>query len=199
MQYWSNNPMSGELQHEGKDMIQSILLHELNPKMLNEKEKSKKVSRETMFNDFSRGFMGYLKFHEEYSKWLTKECRVNEFNVIKTLKFIVDVGNKPKELKINYGINCPNIDNEMLYVIPISFMEWNIKLEPNSEISKYLLNLFKQTDGGSKTRGFSETDNKYPNSIYTPDDFIKTYIDKWNDLITGKIKINDIKSSEKVG
>jgi hypothetical protein len=199
MEYWSNNPMSGELQHIGKDTMQNILLHELNPKMLEEKEKSKKISRDTMFNDFSKGFMGYLKFHEDYAKWLIKECENNEFNIIKALKFIVSIGNKPREMKINYGIDCLNIENEMLYVIPISFMEWNIRLKPNSEISKYLLNLLKQTDGGSRIREFSDDDNKYPNSIYTPSDYIKTYIEKWNDLITGKIKINDIKSDEKVG
>lgn len=195
-EYWVNSPMQCNTAQGAKDFIQNILLFELNPNMLKEKERSKEICRKNNIKNIEKGMIEYVRFHTKYAKWLTQECIDNEFNIIKVLKNIIEVVNNAKELDIDYGID--SLNNEMLYVIPLSFLEWKVEIDSNTEISKYLLSLLKQTDGGSTERGFSTVDNKYPNGINTPSDFIKNYINNWDKLITGEMLISNIKFTEKV-
>jgi hypothetical protein len=198
-EYWINSPMISDNFKMSKDFIQEALLSEFNINMLNEKRKSQDLCKRYNIQNMKKGMVEYVRFHTKYSQWLIKECINNEFNVIKMLKTIVNMVNKANTFDKNRGIDFIIINNEMLYVIPLSFLEWKIELNSNSEISKYLLSLLKQTDGGSVERGFSIEEDKYPNGINTPNDFVKAYIEQWDRLITGKIKISDIKFTEQVG
>lgn len=192
MGYWSNQPMAGDYPEDIQTEIRNTLLESLNKNLLEEIysdiqefEVGKVYSSDDIYVD------KYEKDRMNFINWLLDQCNTNENTILKEIKNIVEVA-KTEEKFSRADLN------DVCFIIPLSFLEWGIKLEPKSELSQYLLTLLKGTDGGSGKREYPLEENAYPNGINTPSDFIKTYIDKWDDLISGKINLRDIKSTSNI-
>ena len=190
MGYWSNQPMGGDFPEDIQINLRESLLDALNMELL---EKFNIDYQELGIGIICGGndinIDGYEKNLNEFTRWLQVQCINNEKIILKEISDIVICSNKAD------GYNCANL-NDVCFIIPLSFLEWGIKLEPKSELSQYLLTWLKATAGGSKDRGYSITENMYPNSINNPSDFIKAYIDNWDDLISGNMNYSSIESTE---
>lgn len=182
MGYCGSTPMGGDYPWDMQDILKDNILYNLNRTMLDEFYNSIEENP----NDIDL----YDKYRTDFNEWFKKECLENEIVVLNEIKTFL------KDLKEIPFMRRDGDYNTMYFVIPLSFLQWEVKLEAESELSKYLLELLNKTDGGSKYRGYKEEENLYPNGIATPNDFIKAYIDRWNSLITGEIDIEDIKSTK---
>lgn len=193
MGYWANQPMAGDYPWDVQGDFRDGLLDSLNTELLNKFNINSN-------NDFEVGVSyklsdidcnDYEKNLEDFNTWLQKQCNTNEKVIIKEISDAIMFSCQDE----GFG-NCGANTNDMSFIIPLSFLEWGVKLNVESELSQYLLTLLKGTDGGSEDRGYPIEENMYPNGINTPSDFIKAYVDKWNDLISGKISLRDIESTE---
>lgn len=178
MGYWLNKPMGGDHPWDIQDNFRDELLNTLNIELF-----------EKCYNNEDKCFeVENIKY---FTDWLQYQCKTNEKGIMTVISNIIITS-----IKVN-GFHYANL-NEVCFAIPLSFLEWGVTLRLESELSKYLLILLKGTDGGSEDRGYSILENIYPNGINTPNDFIKVYIDKWNDLISGIISISSIDSTEEL-
>ncbi|MBN1076064.1 hypothetical protein DVV91_17225 [Clostridium botulinum] len=185
MGYWSNEPMSGDFPQDMKDIFREELIIEFgNKKVLNKMNKyynqQNNMEENKIYDINDIDISTYEDYINEFNRWIKEYILLNEDAI---LKFV--------EHKVNFrGYNLSKN-----YIIPLSFLEWEIKLKKESRLSKYLLELLNNTDGGSEDRGYEEKENMYPNKLYSPYDFIKYYIDNWSDLISGDIHYSKISSN----
>ncbi|WP_252241647.1 hypothetical protein [Clostridium sp. ZBS18] len=188
MGYWSNEPMSGDFPQDMKDIFREELIIEFgNKKVLNKMNKyynqQNNMEENKIYDINDIDISTYEDYINEFNRWIKEYILLNEDAI---LKFV--------EHKVNFrGYNLSK--NQINYIIPLSFLELEIKLKKESRLSKYLLELLNNTDGGSEDRGYEEKENMYPNKLYSPYDFIKYYIDNWSDLISGDIHYSKISSN----
>lgn len=196
MGYWSNEPMAGDYPEDIQFGFRDSLLEALNLELLNkfnDDRSNQNFEVGVVYNTSDIDIDDYEQNIKEFTTWLQEQCDTNEKVIIKEISDVINIA----ETKERFSIRMAD-KNDMSFIIPLSFLEWEIKLTPESELSQYLLTLLKGTDGGSEHRGYPIEENIYPNGINTPSDFIKTYIDDWNNLISDKIKIRDIESTSNI-
>lgn len=169
MGYWSTIPMGGDYPLDIQDNMRKELIFSFSPNKVVEK-----------YLDLSEDICDPIKYEimiNEFTKWI-RLCAIYEEDEL--IDFVKDFHNNQEE--------------EIRFSVPLSLLEWGVTVNKDSKLSKLLLEMIKNTDGGSDYRGYTDKENLYPNKLYTPNDFIKYYIDNWDDIITGKINFNDIKS-----
>lgn len=196
MGYWANQPMAGDYPLDVQGDLRDGLLDVLNTELLNKFNEHRSNQNFEIGVSYSLSDINidnYEKNIEEFENWIQEQSIINEKVVIKELRDAIKFSNEEK----GFGYRRANI-NDMSFIIPLSFLEWEVKLEHKSELSHYLLTLLKNTDGGSDDRGYPTEENAYPKGINTPSDFIKAYIDKWDDLISGKVTMRDIESTSNI-
>ena len=179
MGYWSTIPMGGDLPLDIKDKVEDILVILIGDDKVRKAFDDYYDTCENPTSDESIEL--YEDKVEEFKIFIQKFSNESETTLINVLKNTKE-DNKKEE-------------NDYNFVIPLSFLEWEVKLNYNSDLSKYLLELLKDTDGGNKDRGYEDKENMYPNKLYTPYDFIKYYIDNWDKLITRQIDYGKITSN----
>jgi len=196
MGYWANQPMAGDYPLDVQGDLRDGLLDALNTELsnkFNEDRSNQNFEVGVSYTLSDVNIDNYEQNIEEFNKWIQEQSTTNEKVIIKELKDAIKFANEDE----GFGGRRADV-NDMSFIIPLSFLDWEVKLEPKSELSQYLLTLLKGTDGGSENRGYPIEENAYPKGINTPSDFIKTYIDKWDDLISGKITMRDIKSTSNI-
>lgn len=186
MGYWSTIPMGGDLPQDMKDEFGEELVNkfgdeEIKNKMNTYSNQNLEVGKAYNLNDID--ISAYEDFIEHFEIWSRDYISSHEDEILKYIK-----------RKIRFGYSDLS-KNQVNYIIPLSFLEWKIKLNKESKLSKYLLKLLSDTDGGNDYRGYEEKDNMYPNKLYSPYDFIKYYINNWNVLIKGQIDYDKIDSN----
>jgi len=192
MGYWSNQPMAGDYPEDIQIEFRERILDSLNFELLSQfnEDNNEPLEVGKVYNMRDIDISKYEKNMKDFTNWLQNQCNTNEESVLNEIASIYI------QSATENGFHSAD-KNHMAFIIPLSFLEWNIKLNSKSKLSKFLLRVLKCTDGGSEDRGYSIEENVYPNGINTPNDFIRTYIDKWDDLISGKIAMKDIISTEK--
>lgn len=171
MGYWSTVPMGGDYPLDVQDKLREELTIEFSPNEVI--DSFLEYNNSNSFSDFEL----YDCMISSFIKWI-RQCAIYEEE--KLICFLKGFYNKQSE--------------DIKFVIPLSFLEWGVKIGFNSKLSKVLLEMLINTDEGNKYRGYTVEENLYPNKLYTPCDFIKYYIDNWNSLIEGKINYNKIQS-----
>lgn len=196
MGYWSNQPMTGDFPEDVQDEIRDRLLSVLNAELLNKIQGYRdgldlKVGVAYSLDDFN--IDEYEQNRQEFEKWIQEQSKTNEKVILKEINDIVTLAHEDK------GFGCRRADvNSISFILPLSFLDWEVKLDSQSELSQYLLTLLKDTDGGSKQREYPKRENAYPKGINTPSDFVKSYIDNWNQLISGEMSLKEIKSTSNI-
>ena len=180
MGYWSTIPMGGDLPLDIKDNLEDIIVSCIGDDKVKQSFEDYYNNCENPTSDETIDL--YEKKVDGFKNFIQTISNTYQMALIDILK---------ETIKDKYN---DEEENDYNFVIPLSFLEWEGKLEPNSKLSKYLLNLLKNTDGGNKDRGYTDEENMYPNKLYTPYDFIKYYIDNWDKLITREMKYEEINS-----
>lgn len=196
MGYWANQPMAGDYPLDVQGDLIDGLLDALNTELLNKFKEDRSNQNFEVGVSYSLSDINidnYEQNIEKFNKWIQEQSIINEKVVIKELNDAIKFANKEE----GFGGRRADV-NDMSFIIPLSFLDWEVKLEPKSELSQYLLTLLKGTDGGSKRREYPIEENAYPKGINTPSDFIKVYIDKWDELISGKITMKNIESTSNI-
>lgn len=183
MGYWSTIPMGGDLPQDMKDEFRDELINKFGDEKiidkLNNTYNNQDIEVGKFYNINDLDISAYESFVKGFEVWSKDYIPSHEDEI---LEYIKD--------KIGYSDTREQIN----YIIPLSFLEWRIKLNKDSKLSKYLLELLLNTDGGNDYRGYKEKDNMYPNKLYSPYDFIKYYIDNWDGLISGQLDYSKINS-----
>lgn len=190
MGYWSNQPMVGDYPEDIQGDFRDRLLNLLNKELLdkfNNNIQDFEVGK--IYNMSEINIDKYEENINEFINWLQNQCNTNEENILNEIASIYI------ESATENGFHGAD-KNQIAFILPLSFLDWDIKLNP--KLSKFLLRVLKCTDGCSEDRGYPIEENAYPNGINTPSDFIRTYIDKWDDLISGKINMKDIESTSTI-
>jgi len=192
MGYWANQPMAGDYPEDIQGNFRDRLLNLLNKELLDKFNSD--IQDFEVGKIYNMSEMNIDKYEEninEFINWLQNQCDTNDENILNEIASIYI------ESATENGFHGAD-KNHMAFILPLSFLDWDIKLNPKSKLSKFLLRVLKCTDGGSENRGYPIEENAYPKGINTPSDFIRTYIDKWDDLVSGKVVMRDIKSTSNI-
>lgn len=179
MGYCSSHPMDGDLPRDIQWNTEEWIMLLLNEDLLHKRVEDLKIGE------------NFIKLYDEFKCWLKEISISNEFELLKVIDSMLYDFKTNKDDIYFYD----NIYETTLFVLPLSFLENGVKINPSCELSKLLLRMLKKSDGGSKERGYKKSENLYPNGIATPNDYIKTYIKYWNKLISGEMKYKDIKAT----
>lgn len=192
MGYWSNQPMAGDFPEDMQSEIRNTLLEVLNKKLLDEIYSNVQVLEVgKVYNCNDIDVDKYERDRVNFINWLQEQCNIKEKVILKEIKNIVNITETEGKF---YRADL----NDINFILPLSFLEWEIKLESKSELSQYLLTLLKDTDGGSRKREYPIEENIYPKGINTPSDFIKVYIDNWEGLISGEMSLGDVETTSNI-
>jgi hypothetical protein len=96
------------------------LLAGLNENLFNKYEKLEETLE--VENDYSK----FKELDLEFLFWIQNECGNNEIGVLKNINVIIQMAKKINDFEY------------MSIIIPLSFKIWEVKLDSNCELSKYL-------------------------------------------------------------
>ena len=174
MGYWSSHPLGGDEPMDRSEDFKRNFMLTMFMHLCNKQENG------TIDDD--KGF----NLYEEYLDY-NYEQQENIFK--KYINTLIEVGTKEQfKYYIKFSIALSKYNkNVFKYIIPFTILNYLEEYAIDSNEGKINLNYIKgmlgDTDGGSEYRGYNKFENTYPNSISTPEDYVRTTYDNWDKII----------------
>ena len=177
MGYWSSHPLGGDEPMDAYEKVKNKFMLKI-------------YSAYAKIN-YSENILD--KIFELYDKYLNMEYEQQEHEFGKSLNYMIkysEINDFKKRIKCI--INNPDLSyykKDLNYIIPFTVLNhlegYTLNNKSKSNLN-YIKEMLRYTDGGSERRGYNKSENTYPNSISTPEDYVKAIYDNWDKIVAGE-------------